>query len=53
MARGWYGTPKTWQEAARRTGALLAMGEPRAALASRGLARRLWHTAQGAGSLPY
>lgn len=53
MARGWYGTPKTWQEAARRAGALLAMGETRAAQISRSLARQLWYAAQGPGSLPY
>lgn len=41
MARGWYGVPATWRDAARRAGALYALGELRAARACDDWARRL------------
>lgn len=42
MARGWYGVPLNWREAARRAGALLAMGEIRAARVCEAMARAMW-----------
>ena len=36
--RGWYGPPRTWEEAARRAGALLAIGEAGAARRAHDLA---------------
>lgn len=49
MPRGWYGSPATWHEAARRAGALLAAGEGTAASSARKMAYAMrWPIPAGA-----